>query len=318
LNEESIQEFSKSAYAKSNIAVVANGASQADLTKWVGEFFTQTPSGSAISGEATKYYGGEERIAHASGNSLVLAFPGSSSFTSGSSYKPEIGVLAALLGGKSSIKWSPGFSLLSKAASSFPGASALATHFAYSDAGLLTIQFSGSAQAIRNASTEAVKYLKSISEGSISKEDFTKAVAFAKYQALEEGQNVEAGLVSTGAGLIHGGKPFQIDEISKSVEGVSIEKLKAVCISQSIHPTSKSNIYIGCQGASGGQSNSLGCWRLICPSVRRRNWSQGIKGLGFGESKMGLYQQLLECIVDIREFHCFKCILFHPASEIST
>jgi ubiquinol-cytochrome c reductase core subunit 2 len=231
LNEDSIAQFASSAYAKPNIAVVANGASQAELSKWVGEFFKEVPASSstALPSEATKYYGGEERIAHDSGNSLVIAFPGSSSFTAGSSYKPEIAVLAALLGGKSSIKWSPGFSLLSKAASSFPGASAATTHFSYSDAGLLTIQFSGSAQAIRSASAEAIKALESVSSGSISKEDFTKAVALAKYRALEEGQNIEAGLVATGAGLVHGGKPFQIDEVGKSVESVTADKLKSVC-----------------------------------------------------------------------------------------
>jgi ubiquinol-cytochrome c reductase core subunit 2 len=230
LNEESIKSFASSAYTKSNIAVVANGASQADLTKWVGEFFSDVPSmGSQLTSEASKYYGGEERIAHDSGNAMIIAFPGSSSFTAGGSYKPEIAVLAALLGGKSSIKWSPGFSLLGKAASSFPGANAATTHYAYSDAGLLTIQISGSAKAIRGAATEVVKALKSISDGSISKEEFTKAVALAKYRALEEGQNIEAGLVSTGAGLIHGGKPYQIDEIGKSVESVSSDKLKSVC-----------------------------------------------------------------------------------------
>lgn len=238
VNEESIKNFASSAYTKSNFAIVANGASHSELSKWVGEFFTDVPSsGSTLSSEATKYYGGEERIAHGSGNSLVIAFPGSSSFTAGGSYKPEIAVLAALLGGQSTIKWSPGFSLLSKAAASFPGARALASHFAYSDAGLLTIQFSGSAEAIRGASSEAVKALKSIAEGSISKEDFTKAVALAKYRALEEGQNTLAGLVSTGSGLVHGGKAFQIDEVGKSVEGVSAEKLKAV--SQTVTATRK-------------------------------------------------------------------------------
>lgn len=200
----------------------------------MGEFFGEVPSASAqLSGQASKYYGGEERIAHAGGNSVVIAFPGSSSFTAGESYKPEISVLAALLGGQSTIKWSPGFSLLSKAASAFPGASAAATHFAYSDAGLLTVQFSGSAKAIRSAATEAVKAIKSIADGSISKEDIIKAVALAKYRAFEEGQNIESGLVSTGAGLVHGGKPFQIDEIGNSIELVSADKLKSV---SSYHP----------------------------------------------------------------------------------
>lgn len=230
MSEESIRAFASRAYAKPNIAIVANGVGQNELTKWVGQFFADIPSSAAaLSGQATKYYGGEERIPLSSGNSLVIAFPGSSSFTAGASYKPEIAVLAALLGGKSTIKWSPGFSLLSKASSTFHGATASASHFAYSDAGLLAIQFNGSAEAIRGASTEAIKVLKTISEGSISKEDFTKAVALAKYRALEDGQNFEAGLVSTGSGLVHGGKAFQIDEVGKSVQEVTIEKLKSVC-----------------------------------------------------------------------------------------
>lgn len=245
-----------------------------------------------MSSEATKYFGGEERIAHDGGNSLVIAFPGSSSFTAGSSYKPQIAVLAALLGGKSSIKWSPGFSLLSKAASSFPGASAATTHFAYSDAGLLSIQFSGSASAIRNASVEAVKALKTISDGSISKEDFTKAVAAAKYSALEEGQNIEAGLVSTGAGLVHGGKAFQIDEVGKSIEAVSADKLKSVCTRSFCRDVfiifQLANNFIGSEGFIRRQGYCFSCWGSLCPSICGRIGSQDIGGCLLGE-RHGLY-----------------------------
>lgn len=322
LNEESIRDFATSAYAKPNISVVANGASQAELSKWVGEFFTDVPSSSAkgLSAEATKYYGGEERIAHGSGNSLVIAFPGSSSFTAGGSYKPEIAVLAALLGGQSSIKWSPGFSLLSKASSSFPGASAKTTHFAYSDAGLLTVQFSGSAEAIRSASTEAVKALKSISEGSISKEDFTKAVALAKYRALEEGQNIEAGLVATGAGLVHGGKPFQIDEVGKSVEGVSADKLKAVRVSSfpGLSVYEHTNIISGCKGSPRRQSYCFSGWRFECTSIRRRDWPQGIDNGKFWVQWFDLavlYQEILECTVDIQEIVANKKKFLPPSPK---
>ena len=326
MSGESIQDFAASAYAKPNISVVANGASQAELSKWVSEFFTDVPSSSskAISTEATKYYGGEERIAHGSGNSLVIAFPGSSSFTAGGAYKPEIAVLAALLGGQSSIKWTTGFSLLSKASSSFPGARASTTHFSYSDAGLLTIQFSGSAEAIRGASIEAVKTLKSIAEGSINTEDFRKAVALAKYRALEEGQNLEAGLVSTGTGLIHGGKPFQIDEVGKSVEGVSSDKLKTVRILHflGILFDGYTNDYVGCKGSSGWQGNCFSGWRSLCIAIRRRNWSQGIGYVIRVRVRVGrpLYQEILECTVDIYEIVATKkfittlarCILDSP------
>jgi ubiquinol-cytochrome c reductase core subunit 2 len=282
LSEESIKSFASSAYAKSNIAVVANGARQADLTKWVGEFFGDVPSsGPQLTSPASKYYGGEERIAHDSGNAMIIAFPGSSSFTAGGSYKPEVAVLAALLGGQSTIKWSPGFSLLAKAASSFPDAHAATAHYAYSDAGLLTIHISGSAKDIRGAATEVVKALRSISDGSISKEDFTKAVALAKFRALEEGQNIEAGLVSTGAGLIHGGKPYQIDEIGKSVESVSSDKLKSVCriwpLSQLELSNNSADIQKGGKGSTRWQSDSLSCRRSFRAPLRRRDWPQGLE-----------------------------------------
>ena len=276
LNEESIASFASSAYSKSNLTVVANGADQAELTKWVGEFFTDvSSSASGLSSEATKYYGGEERIAHGSGNSLIIAFPGSSSFTAGGSYKPEISVLAALLGGQSTIKWSPGFSLLSKASSSFPGVNAATTHYAYSDAGLLSIQFTGSAEAIRGAASEAVKALKGIADGSISSEDVAKSVALAKYNALEEGQNIEAGLVSTGAGLVQGGKAFQIDEIGKSVASVSADKLKSVCFLVTVSCCG-ANHFTGGEGTPRGQSNCFGCWRSVRASLRRGVGSQNI------------------------------------------
>lgn len=239
LQEDYLAEYSKTAYAKSNFAVVANGASHADLSKWVGEFFTESsPSSSTsippIDNSPSKYYGGEERIAHDSGNSMILAFPGSASFTAGS-YKPEMSVLAALLGGESTIKWSPGFSLLSKATAAHPGAHITTVHSSYSDAGLLYISLTGNARDIRNASQEVVKILKSVAAGSISKEDIKKAVASAKFKTLESGQSVGTGLELTGAGLVQGGKAFQLDEVSKKIDGVTEDQVKMV--SDSVSPT---------------------------------------------------------------------------------
>jgi hypothetical protein len=61
LNESSIAQFANSAYAKPNIAVVANGASQAELSKWVGEFFTEVPSSSAARYQVKQQSTMEER-----------------------------------------------------------------------------------------------------------------------------------------------------------------------------------------------------------------------------------------------------------------
>lgn len=237
LDADSIAQFSEVAYAKSNIAIVANGASHSEFSKWVGEFFTETGEGSArlkLSSSSTQYFGGEERIAHDGGNVMVIAFPGSSSFTSGPSYKPEISVLAALLGGETSIKWSPGFSLLSKAASAYQHAHVATQNVAYSDAGLLYITISGNALHVAKASKNVVDAIKKIAAGEVSTEDVKKATALAKFRALEAGQNIDAGIEATGMGLIAGGKPYQIDELGQTIEKVSQDKVKTVSPS---HPT---------------------------------------------------------------------------------
>lgn len=228
LDADSLAEYAASAYAKPNFAIVANGAEQSELSKWVNEFFTEVPSKSAyeLKPEQTKYYGGEERISHASGNTVVLAFPGSSSPT-GPFYKPEVAVLAALLGGQTTIKWSPGFSLLSKATQDAPNMLIDTKSIIYSDAGLLTITMSGSANDIRNTAPKVVEALKGVAQN-IREEDFAKAKALAKFKGLEFGQETAAGIELTGTGLVHGGKPYQIDEVAKSEDAVTIEKVKQV------------------------------------------------------------------------------------------
>ncbi|MCJ1447057.1 MAG: ubiquinol-cytochrome c reductase core subunit 1 [Stictis urceolatum] len=227
LNANYLGQFSQVAYTKPNIAVVANGADPTEFGKWVKEFFANTPSASSeqISSIQSKYYGGEERIDHASGNSIVIGLPGSSTFTGGF-WKPEIAVLAALLGGQSSVKWSPGFSALSQVAADNPGVTITTKSAVYSDAGLLYIMLSGNSKAMRQASEKVVEAIRSVANGKISSEDFKKAVAAAKFRALETGQDVSAGIELTGAGLIHGGKAHQIDEVGKSIESVTESQLK--------------------------------------------------------------------------------------------
>ena len=232
LDADTIAGFASAAYSKPNFAIVANGAEHGEVSKWVGEFFKDIPNSPAsgvptIQAEQTKYYGGEERIAHASGNSMILAFPGSSSFTGGF-YKPEISVLAALLGGESAIKWSPGFSLLSKATSDVSGVSVKTKSAIYSDAGLLYTQINGSAAGVADAARKIVETISAVANGQISKEDMDKAKAQAKYKELEFGQNVNNGIELTGSGLVSGNKAYQVDETAKLIDSVDEAKVKAV------------------------------------------------------------------------------------------
>lgn len=236
LDAKYLEAFSRIAYSKPNFAVVANGTSHAELSKWVGEFFVDSPGAPPpelpqIDTSPSKYYGGEERIANDSGNAMIIAFPGSSLFTGGT-YKPELPVLAALLGGESTIKWSSGFSLLSKAIAGYPQVHITTAHNAYSDIGLLHILLSGNARHINNASKAVVKTLKAVASGNITKDEFKRAVAAARFKALDAGQNIGAGLELTGASLVQGGRAFQIDELRKSIEKVTEDQLKKVCISR--------------------------------------------------------------------------------------
>ncbi|KAJ6439616.1 cytochrome b-c1 complex subunit 2 [Purpureocillium lavendulum] len=226
LNEEYIASYADVVYAKPNIAVVADGASPDALSKWVSQFFKDVPassqSGQSLKVEASKYYGGEQRTNHAGGNSMVIAFPGSDSNGS----KPEIAVLAALLGGKPTIKWAPGFSLLSKATAGSAGLSVSSANLAYSDAGLLAVQLTGSAAAVRKAAEETAKALKSVADGSVSKEDVAKAVANAKFDALEKAQLRGPSILQAGSGLVHSGKASDLAALASGIDSVTADKLK--------------------------------------------------------------------------------------------
>jgi ubiquinol-cytochrome c reductase core subunit 2 len=213
-------------YSKSTIAVIADGASEAGLSKWIEPFFKDVPaeSPSPLKVTPTKYFGGEQRIPRIGPNSMVLAFPGASL----SANQPETAVLVGLLGGQSTIKWSPGFSLLSNATATAPGAQAQATNYAYSDAGLLAIQINGQAAAVRKVAEAAVKALKGVAEGGVSQENLVKAIAKAKFNLLSGSEVSGVGIVHAGANLVHGNQPMQVTEAVKALESVTADKLKAV------------------------------------------------------------------------------------------
>ena len=262
LNENAVAAFAESAYTKANIAIVADGASEAGLQKWVEPFFKAVPaSGSPLSSSAAKYHGGEARIPSVTGNSVVIAFPGAALGAS----QPETAVLTGLLGGESNVKWSPGFSLLSQATAAAPGAVAKATNYAYSDAGLLTIEISGQASAVKKVAEESVKALKAVAEGGVSQEQLVKAIAKAKFTLLSGSEVSGVGLVHAGANLIHGGSPLKVAETLQALESVTGDKLKAVSFffvlsAKYITATMLTKCITGSQGSSRGQGLSRFGW----------------------------------------------------------
>jgi hypothetical protein len=51
---------------------------------------------------------------------------------------------------------------------------------------------------------------------------------------LEFGQNIDAGIELTGAGLVQGNKAYQIDEVAKGIDSVTEEQLKEVSYINSV------------------------------------------------------------------------------------
>lgn len=252
LNEEYIASFADAVFTKPEIALVADGAAQESLSKWVPQFFksvqSSSQSGQKFTAEASKYHGGEQRSSHSGGNAMVIAFPGSAYTTP----KPEISVLAALLGGKSTVKWSPGYSLLSKGTADVSGLNVAAKNIPYSDAGLLTIQLSGPAASVRKGAEATVKALESIANGGVSKEDFTKAVANAKFDAFDTTQLREPTLHLVGSGVVNTGKAYEPASLVQGIEKVTAEKLKTVSDYLSTRIARLLMIVPDCQGFVGG------------------------------------------------------------------
>lgn len=109
-----------------------------------------------------------------------------------------------------------------------PGRLHLCLNLAYSDAGLLTIQLNGAAASVRKGAESVVSALKSVADGSVSKEDVTKAVANAKFEVLEKGQLRDSSIMLAGGGIVNNGKAVDIAAVTKSFDGVTADKLKTV------------------------------------------------------------------------------------------
>jgi ubiquinol-cytochrome c reductase core subunit 2 len=218
-----IPSYAKSVYQKSNIAVVASGASQVDLEKWTSQFFADVPQGTGVPSSVTKYFGGENRIYGTNGDALVIAYPGSQG---GASFKAEFSVLAYLLGGESGTKWNAGTSLLSQAVAQLPGIRAVTKHASYSDAGLISISVTGPQESLSKAGEEIVKAINRLA--TVKAEDVKKAIAQAKFDVLAAAEDRSAGLELIGQSVIASGKAPQVEEVVKALEGVTVNTVQKV------------------------------------------------------------------------------------------
>lgn len=217
--------YAQKVYQRGNLAVVANGAAQADLEKWTSEFFKGLPEGTGVPSAPTKYFGGENRTYNAAGNAIVIAFPGSQGDPDA---KAEFSVLAYLLGGEASTKWNVGTSAISTAVAELTGVKAVARHAAYSDAGLLTISITGPQNSLAKAGEEVIKAVNSIANA--SPEDLKKAIAQAKFDVLAAAEDRTAGIELVGQSVIASGKAPQVESTVAALEAVTLDTVKNVSL----------------------------------------------------------------------------------------
>lgn len=173
LSVEDIKAFAAQAFTKDNVAVLGTGVSDSVLTDLVQSKLGSLPSSSSSSSSvATKYFGGESRVASHSTPTVFIGFGTTTP-------SAALSVLAAYLDPTPSVKWSSGTSELSK----LPvGSTVQVINETYSDGGLfgLLVQAPNTA-AVKEASATAVKVLKAVGGGSIEGEALKRAVAKAKF-----------------------------------------------------------------------------------------------------------------------------------------
>jgi ubiquinol-cytochrome c reductase core subunit 2 len=176
ITHEEVKAFASSAFAKGNFAFLGTGIDQSTLAKLVekGLAGASASSSSALSTGASKYFGGESRVASDGRPTVFLGFGTSGATT------PEIAALAAHLSTEPALKWSTSTSPI---AASLPGGTSVkSVYIPYSDASLFGLLVEGkTAEGMKEAGKAAVTALKAA--GSLKSEDVKKAVAKAKFAA---------------------------------------------------------------------------------------------------------------------------------------
>ena len=192
--------YARSAFSnQAGLAVVSSGVANGTLNGFVNDFFKGSSASSSLNSPAavksdsgkSQYYGGEMRVPHtvhggSEQGQLLIGFQG------GAVSQPEYAVLRSLLGGESSLKWTPGASPLSQISTkigTLPSKPAVrAFNLAYSDAGLFGFFVNAPTDKVKEAASQAVSALKEIAKGA-KEEEVKRAIAQAKFAAATALEN---------------------------------------------------------------------------------------------------------------------------------
>ncbi|KAF8679790.1 LuxS MPP-like metallohydrolase [Rhizoctonia solani] len=199
---EALKEFAKSAFTKSNVAVIGTGIDSSKLSELVSKHLGGLPSsaGAGTKGSSSQYFGGETRVGSQGGNAVFIGFGAPAG-------SPELSALQAHLDGTPSVKWSTGSSPLA-------GTGAVPVYIPYSDAALFGVLVSGN-----NVAADTKTAVAALKKG-LSKEEATKAVSKAKFKAASALEARE-GLVAAVAPQVFGGSTSSLDSFHAALDKVS-------------------------------------------------------------------------------------------------
>jgi len=224
---QDVKTFAKQSYIAENMGIVATGVDSKELKDLVGQHFADVPSGSPAQVIGTTYYGGDIRINSPSKESLViLGFPGVASNIIGS---PELAIISNLLGGKSSVKWSAGNTLLSQLTSEFGNkVTAFTQHISHIDAGILAVTLAGPALTVKELTKAVFKTIQSISKGEGIKEvDVKRAIAQTKFQFTNAFDERTSTVEKIGQSLLGESASVKAQEIVSALDKVTMAQVKS-------------------------------------------------------------------------------------------
>ncbi|KAF9027523.1 LuxS/MPP-like metallohydrolase [Hymenopellis radicata] len=204
---DDVSAFAHSAFG--NVAVLGTGIDQSVLSELVKRYSHAAQPSTSSASPASSYFGGESRVA-AHGVPTVFVGFGATGATSS-----NIAALNAYLSPTPSIKWSSGISPISSAIPT--GTTVQTVYLPYTDATLFGFLIQGS--DVKTAGSAAVAALKAAAKG-LSKEDFAKASAKAKFAAASAVESRE-GLLNVLGSKVLSGSDASIDALLKPFDAVT-------------------------------------------------------------------------------------------------
>ncbi|KAF8934597.1 Metalloenzyme, LuxS/M16 peptidase-like protein [Dissophora ornata] len=225
ITTDDLKQFAADNFVANKIALVATGVSEAELKNLADSAFGHVAAGSSAAVEASKYFGGEVRVAQNTDlGHVAVAFQGAAAGT------PEFytaQVLRSLLGGDRFVKWSTsGVSPLAAAAGKIGhGAQISAFNFGYSDAGLFGIYAQAEHKSVAEAAKTAIASLKAAAQ-SVSADDFKRALAQAKFESASRFET------RSSTTEVLASQAFQGQKVTASESLAALEKVQAGDVSK--------------------------------------------------------------------------------------